>query len=107
MLDVRPAERIVADHFRLWLGCGTPAVDGQGAPWRDWVHELRGCYEIRYLEGGSRPEIAEHVDRALSVAERAEAGEHTEEQLAVVLDTLATAEHLCFRDLPGRRPLQA
>uniref|UniRef100_UPI002F91AD6A hypothetical protein n=1 Tax=Kitasatospora sp. NBC_01519 TaxID=2903576 RepID=UPI002F91AD6A len=107
MLDFRPAERIIAEHVRQWLGHGTPMVDGQGEAWRDWVHELRGCYEFRYLEGGGRTEIADHVDRALAVAERAQAGEHTEEQLVAVLDALAAAEHLYVRDLPGRRPLDA
>ncbi|MFE5584501.1 hypothetical protein [Kitasatospora sp. NPDC056531] len=37
----------------------------------------------------------------------ARAGEHTGEQLAAVLKALATAEHLLFRDLPGRRHLPA
>ncbi|MFB7380211.1 hypothetical protein ACFC6U_19380 [Kitasatospora purpeofusca] len=94
MIDHRPAERVVANHFRLWLGTGTPVVDGREVPWRDWVHELRGHYEYSYLERGGRAEIADHLDRALSVAERAQAGDHTEEQLAAVLDALAAAEHL-------------
>ncbi|MFF2147959.1 hypothetical protein [Kitasatospora sp. NPDC058190] len=56
------------------------------------MHELRGSYEFRCLQCGGWPEIVEHVDLALSVAERAQAGEHTEDQLAAVLDALATAE---------------
>ncbi|MFJ6775641.1 hypothetical protein ACIQOV_32585 [Kitasatospora sp. NPDC091257] len=103
MLDHRPAEKIIADHFRLWLIAGEPVVDGEVLPWRDWAHRLRGNYEADYLGHGD-PEIAAHLDLALAVAERAQVGEHTQEQLATVLDALAAAEHLFFRDLPDRRP---
>ncbi|MFE4397910.1 MULTISPECIES: hypothetical protein [Streptomycetaceae] len=98
MLDHRPADRVVADHFRLWLIAGEPVVDGQVQRWRDWAHRLRGNYEAHYLGHGD-PEVAAHLDLALSVAERAQVGEHTPEQLAAVLDALAAAEHAFLQAL--------
>uniref|UniRef100_UPI002F91629A hypothetical protein n=1 Tax=Kitasatospora sp. NBC_01519 TaxID=2903576 RepID=UPI002F91629A len=97
MLDHRPPLKIINDHFRLWLPCGTPVVDGQVVPWRDWAHRLRAACEDGYLH--SDGEVADHLDRALSIAERAPDGDHTPEQLAAVLDALAAAEYCHVRDL--------
>ncbi|MFJ6384624.1 hypothetical protein ACIQI7_32035 [Kitasatospora sp. NPDC092039] len=97
MLDHRPPLKIIADHFRFWLPCGTPVVDGHVVPWRGWAHRLRAACEDGYLHGGS--EVADHLDLALAVAESAPDGDHTPEQLAAVLDALAAAEYCHLRDL--------
>ncbi|MFD4659633.1 hypothetical protein ACFWP2_28860 [Kitasatospora sp. NPDC058444] len=93
MLDHRPATQIMEDFFRLWLI--TPQPQGEH---RTWVDRLRANVQERTWT----PEIAGHLDAALTVAASAPPGQHTQEQLSTLLRHLAAAEHEDLRTRPGR-----